>query len=269
MSRRKLDLKYFRPDKIPRDSTIAIVSKRRTGKSTLIRNLVFDIKPSKVVAFIGSEAASTFYSKFIPDLFIYQHWDPEALQRIFAYQRAHFTGDDNDIITVIIDDFGFDTNVMKSRELRELFQNGRHLGIQVILALQFLRSVPLVNRGNFDIICVLKENNKNNQRILHEECFSVFETLADFRRVLTQTTADYGVLVQDNTSRGTTIEESVMYYRAKLDLPKFIACHQKGQKVAKRNIKTDLVSSCPSVSPQKQSPRKKKVKLDEPFVVRI
>lgn len=269
MSARKVDLKYFRPDKIPRDSTIAIVAKRRSGKTTLIRNFVLDIRPQRVIAFVGSEEANKTYAEFIPPLYIYTHWDPEGLQRIFKYQRDNFDGDEKNIITVIVDDFGFDTDVMKSREMKELFQNGRHLGIQVILAVQFLRSVPLVNRGNFDIICVLRENNKNNQRILHEECFSVFNRLSEFRRVLMQATADYGVLVQDNTVTGTSIEDCVMYYKAKTDLPDFMSTHLKGQLVSRQRTKEEFQVRRKRKRKQTKSHSPQNNQHEKPFEVRL
>lgn len=224
----KIRLHHFKPNKIPHDSTIAVISKRRTGKSTLIRSLICETKPTRIMAFIGSASATTFYNDFIPELFIYEEWDEEVIMRVIAYQEKHYDGTRKMALTIVIDDFGFDKKVMQSSVLRRLFQNGRHLGIQVIISLQFLRSMPLVNRGNFDIICVLRENNYNNKRMLYEECFAGFEKFAIFKRVLDQATVDYGVLVQDNTKPGTGPSDTVSFYKASPDTESFNAGHLKG-----------------------------------------
>lgn len=251
---RKIELKYLRLDRIPRDSTIAIVAKRRSGKSTLIRNILYEMNPNRVVAFIGSESGTAYYSQFISPLYIHTTWDPQIIQAIIDHQRTYFDGDPRKILAIVIDDWGFDKVVMKSKELRELMQNGRHIGVQVIIAVQFLRSIPFENRGNFDIICVLRENNKNNQKILHEECFSVFDTLADFRRVLQQTTDNFGVLVQDNTSRQTGIEHCVRYYKANENLAPFTVGDPKGKEVNDNFLKNEFKQHSPDIE-EKQNNR--------------
>ena len=237
---RKIELKYLRLCKIPLDSTIVIVAKRRSGKSTLIRNFLHDLNPPRVVAFIGSESATAYYSTFISPLYIHTSWDPQVLQAIIEHQRRYYDGNPKKILTMVVDDWGFDKNVMKSKELRELMQNGRHIGIQIMIAVQFLRSIPLENRGNFDIICVLRENNRNNQKILHEECFSVFDTLADFRRVLQSATNNYGVLIQDNTSKETGVEHCVRYYQASDELSPFVVGHSKALEVSRHYLKDEF-----------------------------
>lgn len=241
MGPKSFKFRFFNPTNCPIDSTIGIVAKRRSGKSVFIRNLLFDLNPARVVAFIGSKAANTFYYHFIPPLYIYQKWDEAHIEKILAHQELYYDGTPEKAITFVIDDFGCDKDVMKSKVMKSLFQNGRHLGIRVIIAFQYLKDVAAANRGNFDVMCVLKEVNRNNQRALFDEFFSTFENFPTFSTILKKATADFGVLIQDNTADGSKVTDSVSLYRAKMDLPDFVVCGEKEKEVNRRYLCDDFM----------------------------
>jgi len=240
MSDRKYSLKYFDVKDVPADVTIGICAKRRGGKSTLIKQLIHDLNPRRIVALIGSEAANTFYNEFIPELFIHTTWDTPFLKRLLAYQRKNYNGDPNKIITLVIDDWTFDKAVMKSAIMIELMKNGRHLGFKIIIAFQYLKDLTRECRSQLDLLFVLRENNRPNQKNLYEEFFSVFPNFGTFTTVMNKATADYGVLVANNTATGTTIQETISYYKADLNLSDFYAGHNKSIEVAKKRLNSDF-----------------------------
>lgn len=236
MFRRRFKLKTFDTSSVKDDASIGIVAKRRSGKSTLIKDLVFKLKPSRIIAFIGSEAADTYYAMFIPPTYIYKIWDVEKLRAIINYQRENYDGSEAKSLTIVIDDFGFDKSVMKSKILRELFMNGRHLGIRIIIAFQYLKDLPRENRGNIDIMFVMKELNRDNQRSLFDEFFNQFPDFKTFRTVLQQATNNYGILVQDQTNSDTSLANSVFTYKADPHINIFTAGAKKTIRVAKRLV---------------------------------
>ena len=67
-----LHLKKFDMSKIPEDKVIVLIGKRETGKSFLVKDLLYyhqDIPIGSVIS--GTEAANSFYGSMFPSLFIH------------------------------------------------------------------------------------------------------------------------------------------------------------------------------------------------------
>ena len=64
-----LQLKKFKPESIADDKVIVFIGKRNTGKSTLVKDIMYHKKhlPAGIVL-SGTEEGNHFYSEFIPDL---------------------------------------------------------------------------------------------------------------------------------------------------------------------------------------------------------
>ena len=67
-----LRLKRFDIKNIPKDSVVLFIGKRNTGKSWLVRDLLYHNKSMPIGTVIsGTEAANSFYSSIIPSIFIH------------------------------------------------------------------------------------------------------------------------------------------------------------------------------------------------------
>ena len=90
----RLQIKKFEPtilsDKIASDSSpvICIIGKRNTGKSEVIRTLLYHNKQIPTGIIISpTEMGNKFYGSFCPDSFIHHRFDPDVLGRIIDRQR--------------------------------------------------------------------------------------------------------------------------------------------------------------------------------------
>ena len=83
-----LQLKKFKPESITDDKVCVFIGKRNTGKSTLVKDIMYHKKhlPAGIVL-SGTEEGNHFYSEFIPDLFIYGDYDKDAIERVMGRQR--------------------------------------------------------------------------------------------------------------------------------------------------------------------------------------
>jgi ABC-type polar amino acid transport system ATPase subunit len=65
-----LQLRKFKPETISDDRVCVFIGKRNTGKSTLVKDIMFHKRhlPAGIVL-SGTEEGNHFYSDFIPDLF--------------------------------------------------------------------------------------------------------------------------------------------------------------------------------------------------------
>ena len=76
-----LQLRKFKPETITDDRVCVFIGKRNTGKSTLVKDIMFHKRhlPAGIVL-SGTEEGNHFYSNFIPDLCIYGDYDREAME---------------------------------------------------------------------------------------------------------------------------------------------------------------------------------------------
>ena len=75
-----LKLKKFDMSSIKSDKVVLFIGKRETGKSFLVRDLLWhnrDLPVGTVIS--GTEGANQFYSKMIPSIFIHDEYTPEII----------------------------------------------------------------------------------------------------------------------------------------------------------------------------------------------
>ena len=80
---RKFDMKNIKDDKV-----IVFIGKRETGKSFLVRDMLYyhqDIPIGTVIS--GTEGANAFYSKIFPSLFIHSEYTPGTVNNFMKRQK--------------------------------------------------------------------------------------------------------------------------------------------------------------------------------------
>ena len=83
-----VSLKKFDMKRIPQDAVAIFIGRRRTGKSTLVRDLLYhhqDMPLGTVIS--GTEESNSFYSKMIPPLFIHGEFSPLILANFCKRQK--------------------------------------------------------------------------------------------------------------------------------------------------------------------------------------
>lgn len=210
-----LELKKFDPRKIDDACVIVAVGKRRTGKSFLIKDLMYYKKhiPCGVVC-SGTEDGNSFYSTIVPEVFVYNHFDREAIERVVERQRKIIkSGGKAHPVFIVLDDLLYDKKFLNDKLVRSLFMNGRHFKICLWLSAQYLVDVPPALRANIDYVFVLRDNLYREK--LWRNIFQIFPTLDMFHAAMDSCTADFGALVLDNTNPSTNIADCVFWYKAK------------------------------------------------------
>ena len=183
----RLQLKKFNPivlsEKIAKDASpvICIIGKRNTGKSEVIRSLLYHNKeiPSGIVI-SPTEMGNKFYGSFCPDSFIHHHFDPELLGRVMTRQRRRVTKygkiPKNNLF-LILDDCMYDSKeVCGNTHIKEIFRNGRHFQITIIVTTQYVMDLPVALRSNIDFVFCMRENNVANIERLYRSFFGIFKT---------------------------------------------------------------------------------------------
>ena len=222
-----LRIKRFDIKTMPDNVTIAMIAKRASGKSYLTREILFHKRdiPS-TIAISKTEKLNRFYSDFIPDLYIYDEYDNNILNRIYGRQ-AKIQEDNNQrlkdgkkikdprLMLIMDDCMSSKGSWVKEQPISELFFNGRHHQISFILTMQFPLGIPPEMRSNFDFIFLLAEDFITNRRRLYEHYAGMFPDFNTFQQVFTDLTEDYGCMVINNRIHSKDVTEKVFWYKAK------------------------------------------------------
>lgn len=216
--------------KVKEHTTILIVGKRRTGKSVLLRDLLFHLRRAFDfgVAFSPTEASREMFAQFMPRPCIYDQFDCGVVERMLEFQRSQ-DGTDKDrrqSLFCVLDDCLFDRKALKGRAMADLFMNGRHQKITLILVAQDVMALGPELRGNVDYCFCFKDNVLTNRRKLYEHFFGVCGSFDRFSTLMNATTDERKTMVLDATGDSNAVEESVFWYRATLAPPKFYLCRR-------------------------------------------
>ena len=216
-----LQLKKFDLRQMADDTVIVTIGKRHTGKSFLIKEILYykrDIPVGTVIS--GTEGDNQFYSKIIPPIFIYEEYDPIIVANYVKRQKKmkkRIKNGETDIdprAFLIFDDCLFDNKWILDKNVRCVFMNGRHYSCLYILSLQFSLGIPPVLRTNIDYVFILREPNISNRKRIYEHYAGIFPTFEMFCTTMDQCTENYECLVIDNTSISNKIEDQVFWYKA-------------------------------------------------------
>ena len=218
---RKFDIKSISPDKV-----CVFIGKRETGKSFLVKDLLWHMRDVPIGTVIsGTEAANTFYGDIVPSLFIHDQYTPEivantlkrqkmVIQKIKADNSNYGKSSIDPRAFLILDDCLYDNSWIRDTNIRSLFMNGRHWKMLFIITMQYALGVPPNLRTNIDYVFILRENFVSNRKRLYEHYAGMFPSYDIFAQVMDACTENYECLVIHNNAKSNKLEDQVFWYKA-------------------------------------------------------
>jgi hypothetical protein len=205
---------------------IVLIGKRDTGKSFLVRDLLYyhqDIPIGTVIS--GTEAGNGFYSSHVPKLFIHDEYNTAIIENILKRQKLVLKQIKKEMLAykkstidarafVILDDCLYDNTWTKDKMMRLLFMNGRHWKIMLIITMQYPLGVPPTLRTNIDYVFILREPYIANRKRIYENYAGMFPTFEAFCQVMDQCTENYECLVINNNVKSNKLQDQVFWYKA-------------------------------------------------------
>jgi len=205
---------------------IVMIGRRDTGKSFLVRDLLFyhqDIPIGTVIS--GTEAGNGFYAAHVPKLFIHEEYNTVLIENILRRQKTVLKQMNNDMkqygrttidprTFVILDDCLYDQSWTRDKMMRLMFMNGRHWKIMLIITMQYPLGIPPNLRTNIDYVFILREPYLTNRKRIWENYASMFPTLEAFCTVMDQTTENYECLVINNNAKSNKLNDQIFWYKA-------------------------------------------------------
>lgn len=233
----ELTLKRFNPKKLEElrldrnqgASTVLFVGSKRTGKTTMIQDILYYVRniPRGIIV-TGSISSAESFSEFFPKEFIFDTIDKTMIRRlndIISTQedirkegKASF-GEYTSLL--LFDDCGYDKKFANEKVIKKIFMNGRHYNLFGCYSVQSCKSIGPDLRGNADFIFIHREPGVNERKKLWQEFASIIPTFKMFCDIMDVCTDNYGCLVIDKTTASNKISDSVFFYKAKYPARKF------------------------------------------------
>lgn len=224
---KKFDMKSitFKPNE-NKGPVIVLIGKRDTGKSFLVRDLLYyhqDIPIGTVIS--GTEEGNGFYGKMVPKLFIHNEYNTAIIENILKRQRTVLKQIKKEMeqykrstidprAFVILDDCLYDNTWAKDKMMRLLFMNGRHWKVMLVITMQYPLGIPPNLRTNIDFVFILRENYIANRKRIYENYAGMFPTFDAFCQVMDGCTENFECLVINNNSKSNKLQDQVFWYKA-------------------------------------------------------
>jgi hypothetical protein len=224
---KKFDMKNisFRPDE-NKGPVIVLIGRRDTGKSFLVRDLLYyhqDIPIGTVIS--GTEAGNGFFSSHVPKLFIHDEYNTAIIENILKRQKtvlkqikkemeAYKRTNIDPRAFVILDDCLYDNKWTKDKLMRLLFMNGRHWKIMLVITMQYPLGIPPNLRTNIDYVFILREPYIANRKRIWENYAGMFPTFESFCQVMDQCTENFECLVINNNAKSNKLNDQIFWYKA-------------------------------------------------------
>jgi hypothetical protein len=223
----KLELRKFDPSTIKSDSVVVFIGKRNTGKSYCMKDILSYHKELPVGIVISpTETANNYFEKFIPNMLIYDEYEPAIVKR-FLERQININKQKNDQLKkygsseidsrafLILDDCLYDKTWPTDKNIRSIFMNGRHYKIFFLITMQYCLGLPPILRANIDYVFIFKNNLIKEREKIYHHYAGIFNNFETFCTVMDNCTDNYECLVIDNKVQSNRLEDQVKWYKAK------------------------------------------------------
>jgi hypothetical protein len=216
----ELKIRRFPIDNMKSNRNILIIGKRGTGKTTLLKDILYHIRKRVDTGYAIFPTQNTIrvFENCLPRSHIHNEYNPEVVRTLLnSLTEQKKTRE----IVLTLDDCVFDKGIMETQEMREIHMNGRHFHMWFINCVQDFMNLGPELRSQIDYVFVLKENSSSRRQKLHKYFFGMFKNYEDFSSVMDKCTNLHGCLVLDNTKVNNSIEDSIYYYKADPNIGRF------------------------------------------------
>lgn len=244
----EVGIKKFDMNRVPQDAVCVFIGRRRTGKSTLVRDLLFHHQNLPIGTVIsGTEESNGAYGKLIPPIFIHPEYSPMILDNYVKRQKKMMKSIQDEstqgIISkkdprsfLILDDCMYDDSWTHDKNIRYLFMNGRWLKVFFIITMQYPLGIQPALRTNVDFVFILREPYLTNRKRIFDNYGSTFPSFEFFCQMMDQLTENFGCIVIDNTSQSSKLIDTIFYYKAEIH-PDFKICSPELWKFSQNNLR--------------------------------
>ena len=211
---------YLRPN-----ATIAIIGRRGSGKSTIVRYLLWGYKYLTGSAYVISNTAdlNKDYNGMVPDAAITREYNPEMIKSIFNGQskirqkvdQGNLRDNIKKMVVIVMDDILSDAKWKNDKYMKMMINDGRHFYFTNILSVQNPQAINNKDREAFDYLIITSASNDNYKKFIYNNYINhdIINNYKQFTNIVSRCTEGYRAMIIDNKKMSTcsNISESIFY----------------------------------------------------------
>ena len=184
--------RYMEGDMSRGGSKIVVIGKPGTGKSWLMRDIIYKKSHIFPVAMVqsGTEDFQAFYKDFIPSTFIHNNYDEEAIEKFLERQNLAKKFLNNPWAIICLDDFCDKPSDLRRPIQNKLFKSGRQKSCLYLCGIQYALDIPTSLRVCIDGVFLLREPNLITRKKLFENFGGVIGDFTLFCKLMDTLTDD-------------------------------------------------------------------------------
>jgi hypothetical protein len=169
-----MQVSQFRVDEMALHTITLSCGPRKSGKTTLTFDVTKELGQRVDYCFVmcPSPSAIEEFQQIVPRSFIYTQVDTDVISRIMTTQRKLIAKGRRRNILLILDDCLSTEGFGKSEAMTDLFQNGRHQQVTVIVIAQYIKTLPPLLRENVEYLFIFKTANTGVLEEYHKSYFN-------------------------------------------------------------------------------------------------
>ena len=225
-----IKIRQFEPDKMIPDKNCLIVGPQYSGKTHLLKNLLYYINTPFALLAHPNEFATETYGNMLPKQCKLDELNKDVLHKFCNRSRTliefnkryerKLDGQSCLVLDNCVPDL-IDMKWDKNADFKFLFRAGKDANISTIITAPYPLKMPQYYLSAIDYVFILRDTNKKNKKLLFDMFGGMFDTIEQFNSVMNQCTADHGCMVIDCTRLSGNLNDSVYWYKAPHELRKF------------------------------------------------
>ncbi len=225
-----IKIRQFEPDRMIGDKICLIIGPQYSGKTHLLKNLLYYINTPFAVLAHPNEFATETYGTILPKQCKVDEISKDILHKfcnrsrtLLEFNKRYDRKLDGQACLVLdncVPDL-IDMKWDKNPDFKFLFRAGKDANISTIVSCPYPLKMPQHYLSAVDYVFILRDTNKKNKKTLFDMFGGMFDTLDQFTSVMNQCTAEYGAMVIDCTKSSGQLGESVFWYKAPKENKKF------------------------------------------------
>lgn len=205
------------------DTSITIFGARRTGKSTLLLDILTFLQKNKKIgriAVITSTEMNKFFKKHLPDATIFTTDNIEnTIDNILAFQKYIIEEEVDDGIipqyTLILDDFSWMRSFsIYNEKFAQVFTTGRHYNMAVIILVQSPTGAMNWVRSNSDFVFVLHTQGGREKERLWVDHMSFLQR-NEYVNFIDSNTMNYNAIVVNKSDPYQFGNDTIFKFKSK------------------------------------------------------
>lgn len=219
-------IKKFDIENIKQNKNILIIGPKYSGKSHLLKDILYYIDAEFAVLINPNEFATNFYGKVLPEQCKQDELTNELLEKIcnrqktlIEYRNKHrISKRDMDIQSSLIMDNCvpdlMDLKWQTNKFFKFLFRSGTDAELSTIFTAPYPLKIPDHYIPSIDYVFILRDSNNKNKKKIYDMFCGMFNDFKKFQEVMNTCTQKYSCLVVDRTKVSSDSTDAVYWYRA-------------------------------------------------------